>query len=158
MENLWGVGLLAVCIGLAIYISTIRARKAAGDKKEGDAPPGHAQETAQAYVPVAALPAVGTPALPVREYVPGPALSREDNALYAAISAAIAGMLEAEGVNPEGGFAIRSVRPVHDAQTKPLTRKDGALYAILTAAIGMVLEAEGVDPEKGFRITDIKAL
>jgi|GEM_PF-5915051 len=96
--------------------------------------------------------------VPMQEFVPGPPLTRKDDAFYAVISAAIAKALASEGVNPEGGFRITSVVSVNDPSAPKLTVKDDVLYAVITAAIAQTLAAEGIDPERGFTIQAIQAV
>lgn len=92
-----------------------------------------------------------------RTFVPGPKLTRDDDAFYALVHAAIAQTLAAEGINPEGGFAIRAIKPVYDAMQPPLVlRENEALYAVIAAAVAKVLAAEGVNPEGGFVIQSIQ--
>ena len=98
------------------------------------------------------------PAAPI-VYTPGPHLTSRDDALYAVIAATLARTLADEGINPEGGFRIRAVKPLNEAKPGPaLTRKDDALYAVITAALAQVLLSEGINPEGGFKITSVKAL
>lgn len=92
----------------------------------------------------------------IRSYVPGPKLSRNDDVLYAVVYAAVAQALAAEGINPEGGFAIKKKKLVHDADAPSLSLKENeALYAVILAAVGQALSAEGVNPEGGFVIRSI---
>lgn len=154
------VGMLVVFVGLVILIGCIKALKAVGREKEAPQTPDRPQVAPPVTAPVtpAAPPPQPAPQAP-RTYVPGPHLTRKDDALYAVITAAIAKVLEAEGINPEGGFAIRSVKPLNEAKPGPeLTPKDDAFYAVLTAAIARVLEAEGINPEGGFAIRSVKPL
>ena len=145
---------MVVFAGLVILIGCIKALKAVSREKE---PPQSGGEVAPVPAPVPQPQAAAQEA--VRTYVPGPHLTQKDDALYAVISAAIASTLEAEGVNPEGGFVIRSVKALNEPKPGPaLTQKDDAFYAVITAAIAKVLEAEGVNPEGGFAIRSVKAL
>lgn len=95
------VGLLVVFFGLAVLIGCIEAMNRILNKL--------AEKSAAApATPAAPAPA---PAAPIT-YVPGPELKAGDPALYAVLTAAVAKTLEAEGVNPEGGFKIVSVKPL----------------------------------------------
>jgi hypothetical protein len=92
----------------------------------------------------------------IRSYVPGPKLTKNDDAFYVVVQAAVAQALAAEGINPEGGFAIRQIKPVRGADAAPLSLKENeALYAVITAAVGQALSAEGINPEGGFAIRSI---
>ncbi|HIT68374.1 MAG TPA: OadG family protein [Candidatus Aphodomonas merdavium] len=96
------VGLLVVFFGLAILIVCIEAmNKGLGRKTQ----------KSEAKVAAHAAPVPPAPAVP-RTYVPGPKLQPGDPALYAVLTAAVARTLESEGVNPEGGFKIVSVKPM----------------------------------------------
>ena len=118
MDMLWYglkvalIGMGVVFVGLIILIGCIKALKGARPAQMNESP-----ETGQPAAPPAEPlwhPPVA-PSVPQapRTYVNGPKLTRKDDALYAVLAAAIAATLEAEGRNPEGGFAIRSVTPVH---------------------------------------------
>lgn len=86
----------------------------------------------------------------VRTYTQGPKLTKNDDAFYAVVQAAVAQTLAAEGINPEGGFVIRSIKPVRDAGQKPLSLKENeALYAVIMSAVAQTLSAEGINPEGG---------
>lgn len=87
-----------------------------------------------------------------------PPLAREDGSLYAVLTAAVAQTLLSEGINPEGGFVIRSARAVNTPSAKKLTVRDAELHAVITAALARVLEAEGRNPETGFAIRSVKAV
>lgn len=150
------VGMLVVFVGLIILIGCIKAFKAAGREQEQqtgvtpipDAPHGIS-------VPAASPRAQDAPGY----YVPGPLLTRTDDAFYAVITAAVAQTLEAEGVNPEGGFRITAIKQLNEPKIGPkLTPKDDAFYAVLTGAIARTLETEGINPEGGFAIRSVKAL
>lgn len=92
----------------------------------------------------------------IRSYVPGPTLTRDDDAFYAVVHAAIAQTLAMEGINPEGGFAIRKIKPVRNTDPVVLSLKENeALYAVVMAAVGQTLSSEGVNPEGGFAIRSI---
>lgn len=92
-----------------------------------------------------------------RTFVPGPKLTRDDDALFAVVYAAIAQTLAREGVNPEGGFAIRALKPVYDTDQPPLSlRENEALYAVIAATIAKTLAAEGINPEGGFVIRSVQ--
>lgn len=99
------VGLLVVFLGLVLLIGCITLMRNLVSRLQKN------DKEAAAPVQSAAQPAA--PAVPVtREYTPGPELKLPDPALYAVITAAVAAELEQEGVNPQGGFAIRSVKPL----------------------------------------------
>lgn len=156
MNNLWFglqvavVGMLVVFIGLIILIGCIKALKVV--RREKESPP-------QAHSAPPDQPSAVQPQQPARTYVPGPLLTRKDDALYAVLAASIASTLASEGVNPEGGFVIRSIRALNEPVAGPaLTPKDDAFYALLTATIAKVLEPEGINPEGGFAIRGVKAL
>ncbi len=161
MDMLWYglkvalIGMGVVFVGLIILIGCIKALKGARPAQMNESP-----ETEQSVAPPAA-PLRHPPAAPPvpqapRTYVPGPPLGRDSDALYAVLTAAVAATLETEGRNPEGGFAIRSVRTLAEVANGPkLTRKDDALYAVLAAAIAATLEAEGRNPEGGFAIRSV---
>lgn len=156
------VGLLVaaavVAAGLVVF-GCYRALKTSG-KKSRERGPDRCEPrpfVSAAREPI--LPATEPePAQAVREFVPGPALTRRDDAFYAVVSGAIAETLAAEGINPEGGFQITSIKTVNDPAAPKLTMKDGALYAVITAAIAQVLALEGVNPEGGFTIQSVRAL
>lgn len=94
-----------------------------------------------------------------RTYVQGPKLSRDDDAFYALMHATIAQTLAVEGINPEGGFAIRAIKPVYDADRPRLSLKENeALYAVIAAVIGRTLAAEGINPEGGFAIQSVQPM
>ncbi|MCL1964619.1 MAG: OadG family protein [Firmicutes bacterium] len=94
------VGMAVVFIGLIILIGCVTVLKGLGGKGEGT-------KEKPSSVPARGVPPV---APPYREYTPGPTLTLGDNALYAAITGAVAETLASEGVNPEGGFVITSVK------------------------------------------------
>lgn len=146
------VGMLVVFVGLIILIGCIKALSFLSRGR--NAPPSG--NSAPAGMPPAEAPAPA-PAPPTRTYTPGPMLTRKDDALYAVISAAVARVLEDEGVNPEGGFVIRAVEAINEMRPgPPITPKDEAFYAVITATIAQVLEAEGINPEGGFVIRSIE--
>lgn len=94
--------------------------------------------------------------LEIRDFVPGPKLTRDDDAFYAVVYGAVAQAMATEGINPEGGFVIRKIKPVRDVDAKPLSLKeDEALYAVIMSAVGQALSAEGINPEGGFAIRSI---
>lgn len=167
MDMLWyglkvaAVGMLVVFAGLVILIGCIKALTALGKGKQQDATPAAAppvQAQPVAPQPVAAAPQPAVQAAP-RAYVPGPPITRRDDAFYAVVTAAVSQVLADEGINPDGGFAIRDIRTIREPAAGPaLTTKDDALYAIITAAVARVLEAEGRNPESGFAIRSVKAL
>lgn len=143
------VGILVVFVGLIILIGCI---KVLGLTRGRD-------KAAPAAAPQASLAPQIPQAQPARTYTPGPLLTRQDDAFYAVITAAVARVLADEGVNPEGGFAIRAVKPIDAPTPGPaLAPGDGALYAVLTGAIARVLADEGINPEGGFAIKSVKAL
>lgn len=163
MEKVWYglqvtvVGMLVVFIGLVVLIGCIRAMRAVMDRFRGDAAKASRPEPAAAPQ-AAAMAAPQAPAAPI-VYTPGPHLTSRDDALYAVIAATLARTLADEGINPEGGFRLRAVKPLNEAKPGPaLTRKDDALYAVITAALAQVLLSEGINPEGGFKITSVKAL
>lgn len=150
------VGMLVVFVGLIILIGCIKALKLVGGDKNQAALPA---EPPAPVLPAAPAHVQGLPAAPMRAYTPGPLLTRKDDAFYAVVTAAVSQVMADEGVNPDGGFAIRNITPIHEPKPGPvLTKKDDALYAVLTAAIARVLESEGVNPEGGFAIREVKAL
>lgn len=152
------VGMVVVFVGLIILIGCVKVLNIVlGRNKEGDVTPLSDASGSLPRDTVRPIKAAMPEPQQVRYYVPGPKLTRRDDALYAVISGAVARTLEAEGVNPEGGFAIRSVTPV-EALGPKLTLKDGALYAVITAAVASALEAEGISPDGGFAIRSVKAL
>lgn len=151
------VGMLVVFVGLIILIGCIKALKAVGREKEtppqtgGAQGPGTSQDTF--------VPAAQSAQEPPKTYVPGPLLTRKDDAFYAVVTAAVAQTLEAEGVNPEGGFRITAIKQLNEPKAGPkLTPSDDAFFAVLTGAIARVLEAEGINPEGGFAIRSVKAV
>ncbi|MDR0929767.1 MAG: OadG family protein [Oscillospiraceae bacterium] len=149
------IGMLVVFIGLIIIIACIRVlkpRKAKPDAEQAPAAPEIPAAPIAPAVPMAAPIALD----PVRPYTPGAPLERNSDPFYAVITAAIAQTLATEGVNPDGGFKIQSIRPVRIPDAPAPSLKDPALYAVLTAAIGQVLAAEGVNPEGGFRIVEAR--
>ncbi len=159
MDMLWYgvkvmvVGMVVVFVGLIILIACINALRAVKGKENAAPEAGRAAEQ-----PVFAVPAAAAAPLPetVRAYTPGPPITRSDGAFHAVVNAAIAQTLTDEGVNPEGGFVIRSVKKI-DELGKKLTTKDGALYAVVTGAVAETLAAEGVNPDGGFVIHSVKA-
>lgn len=166
MDMLWFglqvavIGMGVVFVGLIVIIGCIQTLKALSVRKnvapeelpKAEAPPVMPDAPAAPAGPVA--PVARIPAV-IPDFTPGPRLTPKDGAFYALLTAAIGETLAAEGINPEGGFAIRSVRAVQTPESKKLTQKDDALYAILTAAIAETLAAEGVNPEGGFAITAV---
>ncbi len=161
MDMLWYglkvavVGMLVVFLGLVILIACIRALKAMSkgteaQQKAGDEPGG-------IDVPAMTPPPAPPAPEPVRHYTPGPPLTRKDGTFYAVISAAVGEVLAAEGVNPDGGFKIQSVKKIDELGRK-LTLRDGALYAVITAAVAGTLESEGIHPDGGFAVRSVKAL
>ena len=146
---------LAVVIALAcIYMY----RKNAQSKSREMPPEMNAESSVrpQEASPQAA-PLSPKPAEAPRIFVKGPKLTRDDDAFYAIVEAAVAQTLEAEGINPEGGFVIRQIKPVHDEDAAALVLKDNeALYAVIFAAVARTLEIEGIHPEGGFTIQSIK--
>ena len=95
----------------------------------------------------------------IRFYTPGPKLSRDDDALYAVVHAAVSQALSTEGVDPESGFILRAIKPVRDADAKPLSLSENeALYAVIMASVGQALSLEGINPEGGFAIRSIIAV
>lgn len=112
MDKIWYglqvtvVGILVVFFGLVILIVCIRALKAIKAKDAGGA-----KET-QPVMTLEPAPQQLAAELPVRVYTPGPPLTKRDDAFFAVVTAAIAATLESEGINPEGGFAIRSVKAI----------------------------------------------
>lgn len=91
------VGLLVVFFGLVVLIACISAMHAIMSRKTEK----------PAAAPVAAPAAV--PAAP-RTYVPGPELKDKSPELYAVITAAVSEEMRKKGVNPEGGFKIKSIK------------------------------------------------
>ena len=83
------VGLLVVFFGLVVLIACISAM--------------HAIMSRKTEKPAAA------PAAP-RTYVPGPELKEKSPELYAVITAAVSEEMRKKGVNPEGGFKIKSIK------------------------------------------------
>lgn len=148
------VGILVVFAGLVILIGCIKALKVVRREPENESP-----QDASTSVPAVAPAAPAAQVATVRTYVPGPLLTKDDDAFYAVISAAVSATLETEGVNPEGGFVIRAIKALDERMPGPaITPKDDAFYAVVTAAVAKVLEAEGVNPEGGFAIRSVKAL
>jgi Na+-transporting methylmalonyl-CoA/oxaloacetate decarboxylase gamma subunit len=149
------IGMLVVFSGLVIIIACIRVLKPRKAKPDAvEVPVAPIAPIAPAAPQVA--PAAPIALDPVRPYTPGPPLEWNSDPFYAVITAAVAQTLAAEGVNPDGGFKIQSVRPVRIPDAPAPSLKDPALYAVLTAAIGQVLAAEGVNPEGGFRIVEAR--
>lgn len=100
------VGLLVVFFGLVVLIACISVMHALMAKK-APKPAG--------TVPAPAAPAPAAPAPAAQKpltYVPGPQLKAGSSELFAVLTAAVAATLEKEGVNPEGGFKITSVKPL----------------------------------------------
>ena len=105
MDSLWHDFRLVLISAVVFFIGSLiagrfKAAKGPDEKsrvKEADAPPAAPQ----------AVPATPPPA---RVAVPGPALSLPDGALYAVITAAVAQTLAEQGIQPEGGFVITSVK------------------------------------------------
>ena len=114
MEKVWYglqvtvVGMLVVFIGLVVLIGCIRAMRAVMDRFRSDAAKASRPEPAAAPQ-AAAMAAPQAPAAPI-VYTPGPHLTSRDDALYAVIAATLARTLADEGINPEGGFKITSVK------------------------------------------------
>lgn len=155
------VGMLVVFVGLIILIGCIKALKAISREKE--TPPaasgGGAQALPDAPAPTPPAPIQQAVAAPARTYVPGPLLSRKDDAFYAVLTAAVSQVMADEGINPDGGFVIRDIKTVSERKMgPPIGQKDDAFYAVLTAAIARVLADEGVNPEGGFAIRAVKAI
>lgn len=88
------VGLLVVFFGLVVLIACISAM--------------HAIMSRKTEKPAVAAPAAA-PAAP-RTYVPGPELKDKSPELYAVITAAVSEEMRKKGVNPEGGFKIKSIK------------------------------------------------
>lgn len=148
------VGMLVVFAGLIILIGCIKALKVVRSKDEPEKSGGSAPITPPAQ-PVVTPPAVYAP----RTYTPGPMLTKQDDAFYAVVTAAIAETLASEGIDPNSGFAIRAVKTIHERLPgPPLTLNDDALYAVITGVVSEVLASEGKNPEGGFAIRSVKAL
>ena len=92
------VGMLVVFFGLLILITCISVMHALMTRKTEK----------PAAAPAAAAPAPA-PAAP-RTYVPGPELKDKSPELYAVITAAVSEEMRKKGVNPEGGFKIKSIK------------------------------------------------
>ena len=92
------VGMLVVFFGLLILITCISVMHALMIRKTEK----------PAAAPAAAAPAPA-PAAP-RTYVPGPELKDKSPELYAVITAAVSEEMRKKGVNPEGGFKIKSIK------------------------------------------------
>lgn len=152
MNTVWYILIAAAVIAVIYFVGRSQPRKAAGRSEDAAG-----EETAHSDgAPADAQAAPVTAPLPiVSAFEPGPALTPKDGAFYAVLTAAIGETLAREGVNPDGGFAIRSVRPVSAPGARKLTPKDDAFYAVVTAAIAETLAAEGVNPETGFAITAV---
>ena len=76
-------------------------------------PKKKAGSTTVSEVKPAAAPAVAAPAAAPaapRTYVPGPELKDKSPELYAVITAAVSEEMRKKGVNPEGGFKIKSIK------------------------------------------------
>ena len=102
MDSLWHDLRLVIISAVVFFVGSYIAGRVSVRKN----PRGDAEAPKAAAPPVAAQAAPP----PARAYIPGPPLKLPDGALYAVITAAVAQALAAEGVNPEGGFTITSVK------------------------------------------------